>query len=184
MKITILDLWNEFKSSTKHILLAFTMVTVGCLVYSAYFITTIYSTRIEIELPAKIDIHSANTIATILRGGTFLKQEKEDAKIIHSVILSPSGDIINIDFSGADYAKVDAFKEKFVAQGLLKTKAYVAEVYGQSKATQVGIIQDDKNYNGETHQVKTISIYASILLGIVAAFCVLVVKAGWERGNV
>ena len=184
MDITILDLWNEFKSSKKHMLLAFTAVTLSCLIYSAYFIPTIYSARIEIELPAKIDINSANTIAAILNGGTFLKQEKEDSKISHSVILAPSGDIINIDFHGADYDKVDAFKEKFVEQGLLKSKAYVAEVYGQRNANQIEIIRDDKNCEGKTYPVKTINIYASILLGIVAAFCVLIVKAGWKRKNV
>lgn len=184
MKISMLELWNEFKSSKKKLSLAFAVCTICCLIYSAYCIPQIYMARIEIELPAKIDINSANMIATILRGGTFMEQENEDLEIMHSVTLVPSGDIINVDFSGADYAKVDAFKEKFVEQGLLKSRAYVAEAYGKNKANQIEIILDEKNYNRRTNPVKTINIYAAVLLGIVTTFCVLVVEVVLKRKHV
>ena len=122
--------------------------------YSACFIPPIYVSSIELELPAKIDINSANAIATILRGATFLEQDKSGSKVMHEVTLVPSGDIIHIDFSGTDYNKVNAFKEKFVEQAMLKSKGYVAEVYGTNKANQVEIIRDDRNYNGQTHPIK------------------------------
>lgn len=184
MQISMLELWNEFQLSKKKLLLVFTICTIGCLIYSAYFIPKRYTARIEIALPAKIDINSANTLTTILRGGTFMEQENENLQIMHSVTLVPSGDIINVDFSGADYAKVDAFKEKFVEQGLLKSRAYVTEVYGKNKAKQIDIILDEKNYNRRTKPVKTTNIYAAVLVGIVTMFCVLVLEVVWKRKNV